>query len=183
MILEKLKDAAEMRLGTTVEGAIITVPAYFNDAQRQATKDAGEIAGLDVLRIINEPTAASLAFSLDLSKKMNVVVYDFGGGTIDISVLDVQDDVIKVLATAGDINLGGSDFDIMLAKRIVEDIKKEYKVDLSADKMAMQRIRDAAENTKKELSTVEECEINLPFIADTDDGPVHFLKYYTRKEF
>lgn len=183
MILEKLKDAAEMRLGTTVDGAIITVPAYFNDAQRQATKDAGEIAGLDVLRIINEPTAASLAFSLDLSKKMNVVVYDFGGGTIDISVLDVQDDVIKVLATAGDINLGGSDFDIMLAKRIVEDIKKEYKVDLSEDKMAMQRIRDAAENTKKELSTVEECEINLPFIADTDDGPVHFLKYYTRKEF
>jgi len=183
MILEKLKDAAEMRLGTTVEGAIITVPAYFNDAQRQATKDAGEIAGLDVLRIINEPTAASLAFSLDLSKKMKVVVYDFGGGTIDISVLDVQDDVIKVLATAGDINLGGSDFDIMLSKRIVEDIKKEYKVDLTENKMAMQRIRDAAENTKKELSTVEECEINLPFIADSDNGPVHFLKYYTRKEF
>lgn len=183
MILEKLKDAAEMRLGTTVEGAIITVPAYFNDAQRQATKDAGEIAGLNVLRIINEPTAASLAFSLDLSKKMNVVVYDFGGGTIDISVLDVQDDVIKVLATAGDINLGGNDFDILLARQVVDDIKNEYDADLSTDKMAMQRIRDAAENTKKELSTVEECEINLPFIADTDDGPVHFLKYYTRKEF
>lgn len=183
MILEKLKDAAEMRLGTSVDSAIITVPAYFNDAQRQATKDAGEIAGLNVLRIINEPTAASLAFSLDLSRKIKAVVYDFGGGTIDISVLDIQDDVIKVLATAGDINLGGSDFDRILATQIVGDIKSEYKIDLSSDKMAMQRIRDAAENTKKELSTVEECEINLPFIADTDDGPVHFLKYYTRKTF
>lgn len=183
MILEKLKDAAEQRLGDTIDGAIITVPAYFNDAQRQATKDAGEIAGLDVLRIINEPTAASLAFSLDLSKKMNVVVYDFGGGTIDISVLDIQNDVIKVLSTAGDINLGGNDIDILLAGQIVGEIKKEHKIDLSKDKMAMQRIRDAAENTKKELSAVDECEINLPFIADTEDGPVHFLRYYTRKEF
>ena len=180
MILEKLKDAAEQRLGDTIEGAIITVPAYFNDAQRQATKDAGEIAGLEVLRIINEPTAASLAFSLDLSKKMNVVVYDFGGGTIDISVLDIQNDVIKVL---GDINLGGNDIDILLAKQIIEEIKREHKIDLSKDKMARQRIRDAAENTKKELSAVEECEINLPFIADSDSGPIHYLRYMTRKEF
>lgn len=183
MILEKLKEAAEERLDAVVDGAIITVPAYFNDSQRQATKDAGEISGLNVLRIINEPTAASLAFSLDLSRKLNVLVYDFGGGTIDISVLDVQNDVIKVLATAGDINLGGNDIDILLSKQLVEEIKREHNVDLSQDKMAMQRIRDAAENTKKELSSVEECEVNLPFIAETDEGPVHFLRYYTRKEF
>lgn len=183
MILEKLKKAAEQRIDDTIEGAIITVPAYFNDTQRQATKDAGEIAGLDVLRIINEPTAASLAFSLDLSKKCKVVVYDFGGGTIDISVLQLQEDVIKVLATAGDINLGGNDLDIMLSNKLIEEIKREYDMDLSRDKMAMQRIRDASENAKKELSTLEECEINLPFIADTDDGPVHFLRYFTRKEF
>jgi molecular chaperone DnaK len=183
MILEKLKEAAEERLDDVVDGAIITVPAYFNDSQRQATKDAGEISGLNVLRIINEPTAASLAFSLDLSKKLSVLVYDFGGGTTDISVLDVQNDVIKVLATAGDIKLGGNDIDILLAKQLVEEIKREHNVDLSGDKMAMQRIRDAAENTKKELSSVEECEVNLPFITETDEGPVHFLRYYTRKEF
>ena len=183
MILEKLKEAAEQRLMDTIDGVIITVPAYFNDAQRQATKDAGEIAGLNVLRIINEPTAASLAFSLDLKKKHNVLVYDFGGGTIDISVLDIQDDVIKVLATAGDINLGGNDFDMMITKLLVEEIKKEYGVDLSTNKMALQRIRDTAENTKKELSTLEECEINLPFIAENAIGPVHFLRYYSRKEF
>lgn len=183
MILEKLKDAAETRLVDTIDGVIITVPAYFNDAQRQATKDAGEIAGLNVLRIINEPTAASLAFSLDLSRKMNVLVYDFGGGTIDISVLDIQNDVIKVLATAGDINLGGNDLDILLSNQLLDEIKKEHHVDLSQDKMALQRIRDTAENTKKELSSVDECEINLPFIAETDEGPVHFLRYYTRKEF
>ncbi|HLP57252.1 MAG TPA: molecular chaperone DnaK [Candidatus Deferrimicrobium sp.] len=183
MILEKLKDAAEKHLGDTVDGAIITVPAYFNDAQRQATKDAGEIAGLNVLRIINEPTAASLAFSLDLSRKHNVLVYDFGGGTIDISILDIQNDVIKVLATAGDINLGGNDFDMMIANQLVDEIKKEHRVDLSRDRLALQRIRDIAENTKKELSAVDECEINLPFIAENDKGPVHFLRYYTRKEF
>jgi len=183
MILEKLKDAAEARLVDTIDGVIITVPAYFNDAQRQATKDAGEIAGLNVLRIINEPTAASLAFSLDLSRKLHVLVYDFGGGTIDISVLDIQDDVIKVLATAGDINLGGNDLDVLLSNQLLDEIKKEHHVDLSHDKMALQRIRDTAENTKKELSSVDECEINLPFIAETDEGPVHFLRYYTRKEF
>ncbi|MCX6582770.1 MAG: molecular chaperone DnaK [Candidatus Aminicenantes bacterium] len=183
MILERLKDAAEAHLVDTIDGVIITVPAYFNDAQRQATKDAGEIAGLNVLRIINEPTAASLAFSLDLSRKIHVLVYDFGGGTIDISVLDIQDDVIKVLATAGDINLGGNDLDVLLSNQLLEEIKKEHHVDLSKDKMALQRIRDTAESTKKELSSVDECEINLPFITETDDGPVHFLKYYTRKEF
>ncbi|MCU0289971.1 MAG: Hsp70 family protein, partial [Acidobacteria bacterium] len=183
MILEKLKEAAEQHLDDTIDGAIITVPAYFNDAQRQATKDAGEIAGLNVLRIINEPTAASLSFSLDLSKKHYVLVYDFGGGTIDISILDIQKDVIKVLATAGDINLGGNDFDIMIANQIVAEIKNEYQVDLSQDRLALQRIREIAENTKKELSSVDECEINLPFIAEHENGPVHFLRYFTRKEF
>jgi len=183
MIIEKLKEAAEEHLHDTVEGAIITVPAYFNDSQRQSTKDAGEIAGLNVLRIINEPTAASLAFSLDLTKKMNVVVYDFGGGTIDISVLEVQNEVIKVLATAGDINLGGNDLDLLLTRQITEEIKQEHGIDLTDNKMAMQRIRDAAENSKKELSGVDEYEINLPFIADSDDGPIHFSRYYKRFEF
>ncbi len=183
MIIEKLKEAAETHLHDTIEGVIITVPAYFNDSQRQATKDAGEIAGLNVLRIINEPTAASLSFSLDLSKKSNVVVYDFGGGTIDISILDIQDEVIKVLATAGDINLGGNDFDIMLTNKILNEIHKDYNIDLKKDKLAMQRIRDAAENAKKELSGVEEFEINLPFIGDSDDGAIHYMKYITRTEF
>lgn len=183
MILERLKEAAEEYLHDTVEGAIITVPAYFNDSQRQATKDAGEIAGLNVLRIINEPTAASLSFSLDLSKKVNVVVYDFGGGTIDISVLEVQNEVIKVLSTAGDINLGGNDLDLILANKIVGEIKQDYGIDLTGDKLAMQRIRDAAENAKKELSSLEECEINLPFIADSDEGAVHYSKYISRVEF
>jgi molecular chaperone DnaK len=183
MIIERLKEATEQRLDDIIEGAIITVPAYFNDTQRQATKDAGEIAGLNVLRIINEPTAASLAFSLDLKKKSNVVVYDFGGGTIDISILEVQNDIIRVLSTAGDINLGGNDFDVMLCNQLLEEIKEEYNADLSHDKMAIQRLRDAAENAKKELSSVGEFEINLPFIADTDEGAVHFSRYYTREEF
>jgi len=183
MILEKLKEAAEEYLHDTIDGAIITVPAYFNDSQRQATKDAGEIAGLNVMRIINEPTAASLSFSLDLSKKMNVVVYDFGGGTIDISVLEIQNEVIKVLSTAGDINLGGNDIDIMLANRILSEIIQEYGIDLTEDKLAMQRIRDAAENTKKELSSLETCEVNLPFIADSDEGAIHYSKYISRVEF
>lgn len=183
MILEKLKEAAESHLHDTVEGVIITVPAYFNDSQRQSTKDAGEIAGLNVLRIINEPTAASLAFSLDLKRKANVVVYDFGGGTIDISILEVQDEVIKVLSTAGDINLGGNDFDIFLTDKIADEIRKEHHIDLREDKLAMQRIRDAAENAKKELSVLDEFEINLPFIADSDEGAIHYLQYITRKEF
>jgi len=182
MIIEKLKDAAEVHMHDEVTEAVITVPAYFNDSQRQATKDAGEIAGLEVLRIINEPTAASLAFSLDLNRKANVVVYDFGGGTIDISVLEVQNEVIKVLATAGDINIGGNDFDILVSNLVVEEIKEKYGVDLSQDKLALQRIRDAAESAKKELSAVEECEINLPFIADSDQGAVHCLKYLSRND-
>jgi len=183
MILEKLKDAAEEHLNDTVEGAIITVPAYFNDSQRQATKDAGEIAGLNVLRIINEPTAASLSFSLDLTKKMNIVVYDFGGGTIDISVLEIQNEVIKVLSTAGDINLGGNDLDVILLNKMIWEIKQENGIDLTDDRLAMQRIRDAAENAKKELSSLEECEINLPFITDSDEGALHYSKYISRVEF
>ena len=183
MIFQRLKDSAEHFLNDTIEGAVITVPAYFNDSQRQATKDAGEIAGLKVLRIINEPTAASLAFSLDLKKKQNIVVYDFGGGTIDISVLEVKDDVIKVLSTAGDINLGGVDFDVLISRQLVEDIKNEFDIDLTDKKLAIQRIRDAAENAKKELSGIEECEINLPFIADTNEGPIHFQRYFNRSEF
>ncbi|MCP4217594.1 MAG: Hsp70 family protein [bacterium] len=183
MILTRLKESAEERLQDTVEGVIITVPAYFNDSQRQATKDAGEIAGLNVMRIINEPTAASLAFSLDLKTKGNILVYDLGGGTIDISVLELQDEVIKVLATAGNIKLGGNDFDMLLTRQLVAEIKEERQIDLSTDKMAMQRIRDAAENAKIELSTIDEYEINLPFIGHSDDGPFHFLRFYTRYEF
>jgi molecular chaperone DnaK len=183
MIIEKLKEAAEDRLHDVIEGAIITVPAYFNDSQRQATKDAGEIAGFNVMRIINEPTAASLAYSIDLTKKSNIVVYDFGGGTIDISVLEVQDEVIKVLATAGNINLGGNDFDILLTGKFIDEIKQEYRIDLGKDKLAVQRIRDAAENVKKELSGTEEYEINLPFIADSDEGAIHYSRYITRVEF
>ena len=183
MILRKLKEAAEQYLHDEIVGAVLTVPAYFNDSQRQATKDAGEIAGLDVLRIINEPTAASLSFSLDLAKKARVVVYDFGGGTIDISVLEVKDDVIRVMATAGDTNLGGNDLDHIFSNYLKEQIKELHNIDLTYNKLAMQRIRDAAENAKKELSGMEEHEINLPFIADTKSGPVHFSKYIKRGEF
>jgi len=183
MILRKLKESAEQYLHDEIVGAVITVPAYFNDSQRQATKDAGEIAGLDVLRIINEPTAASLSFSLDLSQKAKVVVYDFGGGTIDISVLEIKDDVIRVMATAGDTNLGGNDLDLKFSDYLKEQIKKLHNIDLTFNKLAMQRIRDAAENAKKELSGMEEHEINLPFIADTKSGPIHFSKYFKRGEF
>jgi molecular chaperone DnaK len=183
MILQKLKESAELFLNTTIEGAIITVPAYFNDSQRQATKDSGEIAGLKVLRIINEPTAASLAFSLDLQKKQKIAVYDFGGGTFDLSLLEVDQEIIKVVATAGDSGLGGNDLDILLSDLLLEEIKDQYNIDLTDNKMAIQRIRDAAEAAKKEISSLDACEINLPFIADSDDGPIHFLKYITRNEF
>ncbi len=183
MILFKLKEAAEKHLHETIEGVIITVPAYFNDSQRQATKDAGTIAGLNVIRIINEPTAASLAYSVDMKKKSNIVVYDFGGGTIDISVLEIQDGIIKVLATAGNTHLGGNNFDISLTEKLIHEFKNEYNIDLSKDKAAMQRIREAAENAKIELSAVEECEINLPFIAESEDGPLHLVRYLQRKEF
>ena len=183
MILQKLRESAEQYLGSPVDGAIITVPAYFDDSQRQATRDAGRIAGLDIKRIINEPTAASLAFSLELGHRRNVVVYDFGGGTIDISVLQVEQEIIKVMATAGNTNLGGSDFDILLCNLLLEEIREQYGLDLSSDNLAVQRLRDAAESAKKELSSMDSTEVNLPFISESDDGPVHFLKYITRSEF
>ncbi|HEX7502652.1 MAG TPA: molecular chaperone DnaK [Acidobacteriota bacterium] len=183
MILLKLKDAADRYLNDPIESVIITVPAYFNDSQRQATKDAGSIAGLNVKRIINEPTAASLAYSIDLKKKAKIIVYDFGGGTIDISVLDVQNGIIKVLATAGNTHLGGNNFDIALTQKLTQEFANEHRIDLSRDKAALQRIREAAENAKIELSAVDECEINLPFIAESEDGPVHLIKYLRRTEF
>lgn len=183
MILRQLTESAEEKLKGKIEGAILTVPAYFNDSQRQATRDAGEIAGLKVLRIINEPTAAALAFSLKLKKSSKVLVYDFGGGTIDISVLELENDVIKVLATAGDINIGGDDFDNMLTEKLVREINDEYKVDLFSDKLALQRIREEAEKAKKELSTLDEYEINLPFLAESSSGPISFLRILTKSEF
>ncbi|HOW45085.1 MAG TPA: molecular chaperone DnaK [Candidatus Aminicenantes bacterium] len=183
MILLKLKDAADRYLSDPIDSVIITVPAYFNDSQRQATKDAGTIAGLNVKRIINEPTAASLAYSIDLKKKAKIIVYDFGGGTIDISVLDVQNGIIKVLATAGNTHLGGNNFDIALTQKLTKEFSDEHRIDLSRDKAALQRIREAAENAKIELSAVDECEINLPFIAESEDGPVHLIKYMRRSEF
>ncbi len=183
MILLKLRDAADRYLNDSIDSVIITVPAYFNDSQRQATKDAGSIAGLNVKRIINEPTAASLAYSIDLKKKAKIIVYDFGGGTIDISVLDIQNGIIKVLATAGNTHLGGNNFDIALTQKLVNEFANEHRIDLSRDKAAMQRIREAAENAKIELSAVDECEINLPFIAESEDGPLHLIKYLRRIEF
>ncbi|HSQ35007.1 MAG TPA: molecular chaperone DnaK [Candidatus Binatia bacterium] len=183
MILRKLKDAADRHLSDPIDGVIITVPAYFNDSQRQATKDAGTIAGLNVTRIINEPTAASLAYSGDLQKKAKIIVYDFGGGTIDISVLDVQNGIIKVLATAGNTHLGGNNFDIALTQKLTREFAQENHIDLTGDKAAMQRIREAAENAKIELSAVDECEINLPFITESEDGPLHLIKYLRRSEF
>jgi len=183
IILRRLKESAERYLGIDISEAIITVPAYFNDSQRQATKDAGEIAGLNVLRIINEPTAASLYFSLDIPGRAKAVVYDFGGGTIDISILEIKDDVIRVLATAGDTNLGGNDLDIILSQYITAQIKKDLNIDIKDNRLAMQRVLDAAENAKKELSEMEAHEINLPFIADTETGPIHFLHYIHRDKF
>jgi len=183
MILQKLKESAEQFLNCSIEDAVITVPAYFNDSQRQATKNAGLIAGFNVLRIINEPTAAALAFSLDLKKKSNVVVYDFGGGTLDISILEVQNDIIKVLATSGDTNLGGNDLDRLLTSLVINEINNEYNIDLHDNKMAIQRILEASEIVKRELSTLHSSEVNLPFIANSDEGPIHFFKNITRKEF
>ena len=183
MILLKLKDAADHYLSDPIDGVIITVPAYFNDSQRQATKDAGTIAGLKVKRIINEPTAASLAYAVDLKKKAKIIVYDFGGGTIDISVLDVQNGIIKVLATAGNTHLGGNNFDIALTQKLTKEFANENHIDLANDKAAMQRIREAAENAKIELSAADECEINLPFIAESEDGPLHLIKYLSKNEF
>ena len=183
MILQKLKTDAENYLGEKVTEAVITVPAYFNDAQRQATKDAGKIAGLDVKRIINEPTAAALAYGLDNEKEQKIMVYDLGGGTFDVSIIEIGDGVIEVLSTAGDNRLGGDDFDQKVADYMIAEFKKTEGVDLSADKMAMQRIREAAEKAKKELSSATTTNINLPFISMNANGPLHFDMNLTRAKF
>ncbi|HEX5133231.1 MAG TPA: molecular chaperone DnaK, partial [Candidatus Krumholzibacteria bacterium] len=173
MILQRLKTTAEEFLGETVDKAVITVPAYFNDAQRQATKDAGRIAGLEVLRIINEPTAAALAYGLDKENNGIVAVYDLGGGTFDISILELNDGVFQVKSTAGDTHLGGDDFDRVIIDWVCEEFKNQSGVDIGQDKMAMQRVRDASEKAKCELSTTLETTINLPFLAADDAGPKH----------
>jgi len=184
MILNKLKEAAEAYLGEKVTKAVITVPAYFNDAQRQATKDAGQIAGLEVLRIINEPTAAALAYGLDKKKEERIAVYDFGGGTFDISILEVGDGVVEVKSTNGDTHLGGDNIDQHLVDWLIEEFKKEEGVDLSRDRMALQRLREASEKAKIELSSAMETEINLPFIyGDPQTGPKHLVKTLTRARF
>ncbi|MBQ9387863.1 MAG: molecular chaperone DnaK [Lachnospiraceae bacterium] len=183
MILQKLKADAESYLGEKVGEAVITVPAYFNDAQRQATKDAGKIAGLDVKRIINEPTSAALAYGLDNEGEQKIMVYDLGGGTFDVSIIEIGDGVIEVLATNGDTRLGGDDFDNKLVDYMLSEFKKAEGVDLSNDKMAMQRLKEAAEKAKKELSTATTTNINLPFITATNEGPKHFDMTLTRAKF
>jgi len=183
MILQKLKADAEGYLGEKVTEAVITVPAYFNDAQRQATKDAGKIAGLDVKRIINEPTAAALAYGLDNEKEQKIMVYDLGGGTFDVSVIEIGDGVIEVLATSGNNRLGGDDFDNKITQWMLDEFKKTEGVDLSGDKMAMQRLKEAAEKAKKELSSATTTNINLPFITATNEGPKHFDMNLTRAKF
>ena len=183
MILQKLKADAESYLGEKVTEAVITVPAYFNDAQRQATKDAGKIAGLDVKRIINEPTAAALAYGLDNDAEQKIMVYDLGGGTFDVSIIEIGEGVIEVLATNGDTHLGGDDFDNKITDWLVSEFKKAEGVDLSTDKMALQRLREAAEKAKKELSTATTTNINLPFITATAEGPKHLDITLTRAKF
>ena len=183
MILQKLKADAESYLGEKVTEAVITVPAYFNDAERQATKDAGKIAGLDVKRIINEPTAAALAYGLDNEKEQKILVYDLGGGTFDVSIIEIGDGVIEVLATNGDTHLGGDDFDNKLIDWMNAEFKKQEGIDLSGDKMAMQRLKEAAEKAKKELSSATTTNINLPFITATAEGPKHFDMNLTRAKF
>ena len=183
MILQKLKADAENYLGEKVSEAVITVPAYFNDAQRQATKDAGKIAGLDVKRIINEPTAAALAYGLDNEKEQKIMVYDLGGGTFDVSIIEIGDGVIEVLATNGDTHLGGDDFDNKIIDWMVSEFKAQQGVDLSKDKMAMQRLKEAAEKAKKELSSATTTNINLPFISMNANGPLHFDMDLSRAKF
>ena len=183
MILQKLKADAESYLGEKVTEAVITVPAYVNDAQRQATKDAGKIAGLDVKRIINEPTAAARAYGLDNEKEQKIMVYDLGGGTFDVSIIEIGDGVIEVLATNGDTHLGGDDFDNKIIQWMLDEFKKAEGVDLSGDKMAMQRLKEAAEKAKKELSSAMTTNINLPFITATAEGPKHFDMNLTRAKF
>ena len=183
MILQKLKKDAEAYLGEKVTEAVITVPAYFNDAQRQATKDAGKIAGLDVKRIINEPTAAALSYGLDNEQEQRIMVYDLGGGTFDVSIIEIGEGVIEVLATAGDNKLGGDDFDNAITQYMLDEFKKAEGIDLSGDKMAMQRLKEAAEKAKKELSSATTTNINLPFITANQDGPKHFDMNLTRAKF
>lgn len=183
IVLQKLKQTAENYLGHEVTEAVITVPAYFNDSQRQATKDAGRIAGLDVKRIINEPTAAALAYGMDKKKDQKIAVYDFGGGTFDISILEVGDNVVEVKATNGDTHLGGDDFDNVILDWLVENFKKENGIDLSKDKMALQRLKEASEKAKIELSSTQETEINLPFITADQSGPKHLQIKLSRSKF
>jgi molecular chaperone DnaK len=183
MILQKLKQAAEEYLGQSVTKAVITVPAYFNDAQRQATKDAGQIAGLEVMRIVNEPTAAALAYGLDKKKDETIAVYDFGGGTFDISILEVGEGVVEVKATNGDTHLGGDNLDQRVIEWIVTEFKKQEGIDLAKDRMALQRLKEAAEKAKMELSTVMETDINLPFITADQTGPKHLTMKLTRSKF
>ena len=183
MVLQKMKETAESYLGETVEQAVITVPAYFNDAQRQATKDAGKIAGLEVLRIINEPTAAALAYGLDKQEGKTIAVYDLGGGTFDVSILEIGDGVFEVLSTNGDTFLGGEDFDLRIVDFLVSEFKKDQGIDLSKDKLALQRLKEEAEKAKKELSSASQYEVNLPFITADQSGPKHLNIKLTRAKF
>lgn len=183
MILRKLRTDAEKFLGQSINDAVITVPAYFNDTQRQATKDAGRIAGLNVLRIINEPTSAALAYGLDHGVPQKVMVYDLGGGTFDVSIIEIGDNVIEVLATAGDNHLGGDDFDARIVDYLVRDFKKSTRVDLTRDPMAMQRVSEAARAAKEELSATDSTVVNLPFISQNKSGPLHMEKRISRDEF
>jgi molecular chaperone DnaK len=183
MILQKLKQAAEEYLGQPVSKAVITVPAYFNDAQRQATKDAGQIAGLEVMRIVNEPTAAALAYGLDKIKDETIAVYDFGGGTFDISILEVGEGVVEVKATNGDTHLGGDNLDQRVIDWIITEFKKSEGIDLSKDRMALQRLKESVEKAKMELSTVIETDINLPFVTADQTGPKHLQLKLTRAKF
>ena len=183
MVLQKMKQTAEDHLGQKVTEAVITVPAYFNDSQRQATKEAGEIAGLTVKRIINEPTAASLAYGLDRKKEEKIAVFDLGGGTFDISILEIGDGVFEVKSTNGDTHLGGDDFDQRIIDWMVDEFLKQEGVDLSKDPMALQRLKEAAEKAKTELSTVPQSDINLPFVTATDAGPKHLNMTLTRAKF
>jgi len=183
MILQKMKETAEAYLGETVTQAVITVPAYFNDAQRQATKDAGKIAGLEVLRIINEPTAAALSYGMEKNDGKTIAVYDLGGGTFDVSILEIGDGVFEVKSTNGDTFLGGEDFDMTLVDYLASEFKKENSIDLKTDKMALQRLKEAAEKAKIELSSSSQTEINLPFITADASGPKHMTMKLTRAKF
>src|SRR6202044_466355 len=183
MILTKLKEAAESYLGEKVTQAVITVPAYFNDAQRQSTKDAGKIAGLEVMRIINEPTAAALAYGLDRKKDETIAVYDFGGGTFDISILEVGDGVVEGKSTNGDTHLGGDNIDQRIIDWLIQEFKRDENIDVSKDQMGLQRLKEASEKAKMELSTLLETEVNLPFVTADATGPKHLLMKLTRSRF